>query len=175
MVVVKLTDESALLILYKTFLVEISAAQAKQHAPRRKEPTRLAWKDWRARAIPVIPIASPSHMEQWNFEHCHSYGSRVVVNGHEEVAVAFDLNPWAARNARRFPKPALRNGEDKDAKALFSTNDITLPHCAILRKWYYGMGFAQSPPGLATDPMGFTEVVSADLSGSRSTGLKAER
>lgn len=73
----------------------------------------------------------------------------------------FDLNPWAARFARRFPKPALQSGEDKDLKHLFSTKDVTLPHGAVLREWYYGTRFAQSTPGVVTDTMGFTEVVSA--------------
>ncbi|KAM5533837.1 hypothetical protein V8D89_012500 [Ganoderma adspersum] len=174
MVVVKLAEESesALLIPYMTFLDQISASQAKQHAqPKRKELPHIAWKDWRAQAILLVPIGQPpSFMAQGSFEHCHSYGSRVVVNTIKGFIVMLDLNPWAARFARRFPKPALPSGEDRSRKRLFSTKDVTLPHGAVLREWYYGMGFAQSTPGLATDPMGFTEVYSMKMRSPRFLG-----
>lgn len=86
------------------------------------------------------------------------YGSRLVLNTNKGLIIMFDLNPWAARFARRFPKPALQSGEDKDPKHLFSTKDVTLPHGAVLREWYYGTGFAQSTPGVVTDTMGFTDI-----------------
>ena len=72
----------------------------------------------------------------------------------------FDLNPWAAHNARRFPRPAKWDDEDKTSKDLF---DVALPHGAVLNRYYHRMVLGQTTPGLATNPMGFTEVVSACL------------
>ena len=168
MVVVKLTDESALLIPFKTFLSQISAAQIrKQATPERVEPPQLTWEDWRAHTFPLV--APETKYPMWSFKHCHSYGSRIVVNGYKHLAVMFDLNPWAARNARRFPEPSRRSDGSKTPKDLFNTRDVTLPHGVVLDEWYRGMGLGQSTPGLATDPMGFTEVVSAH---TRSCGFR---
>lgn len=168
MIVVKLADESALLIPYETVCQEISAPLAKRHTSERKGPTRLAWEDWRAKAIPLVPtVTPPSPLDGWQFENCHSYGSRVVVNAFEQIAIVFDLNPFGARNARRFPRQGLSGDEDKGPKDFFSTKDVAFPHAAILGQWYYGVGLGQSTPGLATDPLGFTEVVSTRSSDSR--------
>ena len=74
MVVVKLVEESTLLIPYKTFLDQISASQAKQHAqPQRKELLRIPWKDWRTQAILLTTIGQlPRFTMLGSFEYCHS-------------------------------------------------------------------------------------------------------
>ncbi|KAI1789717.1 hypothetical protein LXA43DRAFT_555600 [Ganoderma leucocontextum] len=169
-VVVKLADESALLIPYKTFLEALSTvAPATEQSPGRKEITRIVWEDWRSQAILLVSTAKGrSLMDQWSFKHCHSYGSRVVVHADGEPATTFDLNPWAARNARRFPR-AVVSGTGKDSQDIFGTKDATLRH-AVLSRWYVGSGFAQSQSGLATDPMGFTEVYSGRLQLARFLG-----
>ncbi|KAM5537421.1 hypothetical protein V8D89_008940 [Ganoderma adspersum] len=164
MVVIKLTDESALLIPFKTFLDQISATQARrQVSPRRIEPPRLTWEDWCTQTFPLV--TAETEYPLWSFKHCHSYGSRIVVNGYKHLAIMFDLNSWAGRNTRCFPKPDQWSDEDKTPEDLFSTKDVALPHGAVLNKWYHGMELGQSTPGLATDPMGFTEVYSMMLNG----------
>ncbi|PIL25990.1 hypothetical protein GSI_11744 [Ganoderma sinense ZZ0214-1] len=171
MVVVKLATESALLIPYKTFLHHRSAAlmpSRKHSIPGGNEPLlrRLAWEDWSTQAFRLV--GAEKKYPKWSFEYCHSYGSSVVVNADgRHGGVMFDLNPWAARNARRFPKPS---GEYEAPKELFSTEGVTLPHGEVLNGWYHCMGLGQSTPGLATDPMGFTEVYSMSLRSRRFLG-----
>ena len=126
----------------------------------------IAWKDWAVRGALLVRIPRPSSVEhKWDFRLCHPYGSRVAVHGSMLPVTILDLNPWAERNARRFPRPARPPWwplEKEDPKRTLGTEDAALPHAA-LSVLPPNSSLGQAPCGLAVDPFGFTEVVSTSI------------
>ena len=163
------TEDAALLIPYKTFreALSLAAAVKRNRTTDRMSPGySMAWEQWSRRGVLLVRIPeTESIWLQWNFQLCQAYGSRVPVQGSDWPVTIFDLNPWAERNARRYPPPAHNrwwfpgDTKDFDSKRFFGTKDAALPHAALtMCHACYGLG--QGPCGLAADPMGFSEVVS---------------
>lgn len=137
--VVRISEEAALLIPYKTFRERLSLAAAagqRNHTPDRMSPGySMAWEQWTPRGVLLVRIPQADSISlRWGFQHCHAYGSRVAVQGYQQPVTILDLNPWAERNARRFPQPVRPpwwHPGTEDLKQLCGTGDAALPHAAL--------------------------------------------
>ncbi|TFK90495.1 hypothetical protein K466DRAFT_583678 [Polyporus arcularius HHB13444] len=170
-IVVAFSSRAALLIPYSTFATLLQQ--------KRRELTEAThWDDWGMRGSLLLHLSGNQYPALWMTRHCYPYGSRVALMYFESEsyfegdAVIFDLNPWAARYARRAPHIPSKDamyGFLVDPKAAFGTEWTMVPHTV-----YHGPGmspgFAQAPPILAMDQGGFTAAFTGRIFPSRFLG-----
>ena len=165
-ITVAFSSRAALLIPYSTLSTLL------QRKPRCDLTEATHWDDWGPQNTLLLHLSGNQYPALWMSRHCYAYGSRVALmyfdkeSYFEGDAVIYDLNPWAARCARRERPVASKDAMYRDAlgdpKTAFGTEGAVVPHAAFHGP---GMlpGFAQAPPILAMDQGGFTAVVSALL------------
>ncbi|RPD74966.1 hypothetical protein L226DRAFT_613173 [Lentinus tigrinus ALCF2SS1-7] len=180
--VVVLGDCSALLIPYSTFRTLLYHPESAHTSPRgRAKP--IPWKNWGPHATLLLHLPYAERVNFWTYwkmRYCYSYGSRVAIScysdygtSHTGEVFVFDLNPWAAREARRYPPTMSPDSRYLDtpttAKAAFGTERAAIPH-AILHEGGLSRSFGQAPPVLAMDHRGYTTVYTQGLVSSRYLG-----
>ena len=167
MVVVALESGAGLLIPYKhihSYLVAVESTPANALKGKRK----VEWANWGPQISLLLPMCATPF--QWSYRSAYSYGSRIAVSLFDNDSndacdpdvVTFDLNPWAAKHARRSPPARSSDAWHKDYDKLTPVRDAknqVLPHVAFHGPCIFP-SLGQAPAILAMDHAGFTTVVS---------------
>ncbi|KAI0707202.1 hypothetical protein C8Q76DRAFT_748315 [Earliella scabrosa] len=163
MAVVALSTGSVLLIPHQN--IHLILAQASTSLSGR----RVAWENWGPQnSLQLHKLLLPGRAA---YRRVYSYGSRIAYFLSESVwtdsertgiaAVVLDLNPWAARYAKRFPPRRSQEEIDTFVRASQPGGKV-LPHVASHLR-IASLGLAYSAPTLAMDHMGFTTMHSQHL------------